>query len=304
MLTYVRTSIFDSPAQTLVNTVNVVGVMGKGIALQFKERYPDMFKEYKKLCDTGQLAVGKLHLWRAADHWILNFPTKTTWRNPSKLAYIEAGLETFVSSYKRMGISSISFPPLGCGNGNLSWAAVRPMMEAHLRSLEIPVYVHDRQVTKGFIPEHREIDIERIPVTFQEFLQDIRGQLHANRGQFATLKGRAMFHAKWQHDDGLIIENTDRASFIRPELIEWAWVALQSGFLSSDQFPGDETRKAKSYLFAILAELPYVRVAELRKPEWSEITPAHGLYIKRSDRKAETTSVDVDGQGEQLCLSV
>jgi len=75
MLTYVRTSVFESPAQTLVNTVNTVGVMGKGVARDFKERYPEMFKEYKKLCDQDKLDIGKLHLWRAADHWILNFPT-------------------------------------------------------------------------------------------------------------------------------------------------------------------------------------------------------------------------------------
>ena len=120
MLTYVRTSLFDSPAQTLVNTVNLVGVMGKGVALEFKSRYPDMFKAYRSLCDQHALEIGKLHLWRATDHWILNFPTKTTWKKPSKLDYIEAGLDVFLSSYRGMGISSISFPPLGCGNGNLS----------------------------------------------------------------------------------------------------------------------------------------------------------------------------------------
>ena len=103
MLTYLYASLFDSPAQTLVNTVDTVGVMGKGIAKTFRDRYPAMFAEYRKLCDRGELDIGKLHLWKGDDRWVLNFPTKTTWRLPSKLSYIEAGLQTFVSKYEKMG---------------------------------------------------------------------------------------------------------------------------------------------------------------------------------------------------------
>ncbi len=105
MLTYLYSSVFDSPAQTLVNTVNTVGVMGKGIAKSFRERYPSMYSEYRKLCDNGAHAIGNLHLWKGGDHWVLNFPTKTTWRLPSKLDYIEKGLETFVKNYEGMGIN-------------------------------------------------------------------------------------------------------------------------------------------------------------------------------------------------------
>ena len=119
MITYIDSSVFDSPAQTLVNTVNTVGVMGKGIAKEFKSRYPIMYKEYRRLCDDKQLQVGNLHLWRSDNRWVLNFPTKTTWRRPSELAYVEQGLHKFVNYYMDLGISSISFPPLGCGNGNL-----------------------------------------------------------------------------------------------------------------------------------------------------------------------------------------
>jgi O-acetyl-ADP-ribose deacetylase (regulator of RNase III) len=304
MLTYVRTSLFESPAQTLVNTVNVVGVMGKGVALEFKKRYPDMFKAYKRLCDEHALEIGKLHLWRAEDHWVLNFPTKTTWKRPSKIEYIEAGLEIFKKSYREMGISSISFPRLGCGNGELEWREVRAVMERYLRTLEIPAYIHEGQATKGFVPEHKEVDVERIPVSFVDFLQDIHEQVRSKHGKFATLKGRAAFCATWQEDGGIMIESPGRSSQIRLEHIEWAWITLQSGYLSGDQFLGDESRKAKSYLFAILAELPYVHVAELRKPEWSETTPAHGLYMRRSERKAATNSIDVENQGNQLCLSL
>lgn len=305
MLTYVRTSLFDSPAQTLVNTVNLVGVMGKGVALEFKNRYPEMFREYRRLCDRHELEIGKLHLWRAPDHWVLNFPTKTTWRKPSELEYVAAGLETFRSTYRDMGVSSISFPPLGCGNGNLAWHDVRPIMEQYLSDLEIPVYVHDRQVTRGFIPEHVETAFDRIPVSFDDFVQDIREKLLERRGHFLTLKGRTDFQVRWNGNQGMTITANDRTSTVRPEHLEWAWVALQSGILSADQFPGDDLRKAKSYLFAILAELPYVRVTEIRKPEWSENTPAHGLYIKPADRRARVTSVDAtEAPGEQYCLSL
>jgi hypothetical protein len=129
--------------------------------------------------------------------------------------------------------------------------------------------------------------------------------MHAHDGSFSTLKGRALFEARWHADGSISIDGPGRATQIRPEHIEWAWVALQSGILTADQFPGDDSRKAKSYLFPILAELPYVRVTEIRKPEWSENTPAHGLYIKRTDRKAEVNSVDVPGsQDNQFCLSL
>src|SRR6185369_4326034 len=129
MLIYRRTSILQSSAQTLVNTVNCVGVMGKGLAHAFKEREPSMFAAYKRICDEHRLEPGKLWLWRGSANWGLNFPTKVHWRNPSKLEWIEAGLEKFVAAYEAQGITEVSFPKLGCGNGNLDWEEVRPVME-------------------------------------------------------------------------------------------------------------------------------------------------------------------------------
>ena len=129
MLTYRRTSILDSTTQTVVNTVNCVGVMGKGIALSYKEREPEMFKAYKDICERKLLQPGKLWLWKSSTPWILNFPTKVHWRRPSKLEWIEAGLAKFVAAYEAQGIREISFPRLGCGNGGLDWADVKPLME-------------------------------------------------------------------------------------------------------------------------------------------------------------------------------
>lgn len=142
MIEYIEGNIFHSPAQVIVNTVNTVGVMGKGLALSFKKRYPAMFDAYQKACDKHQLTIGKLMLYYAPDHWILMFPTKEHWRNPSKLSYLEAGLSKFVSTYADKGITSIAFPKLGCGNGELSWADVQPVMEKYLKPLPIPVYIY------------------------------------------------------------------------------------------------------------------------------------------------------------------
>ncbi len=95
MITYIKGNIFDSPAQVLVNTVNTVGVMGKGIAKEFKRIYPDMFVKYRELCENKKLSVGQLWLYKTTNKLILNFPTKKHWRFPSKTEYIETGLKKF-----------------------------------------------------------------------------------------------------------------------------------------------------------------------------------------------------------------
>lgn len=142
MITYIVGDIFQSHAQVLVNPVNTVGVMGKGIAKEFKRRYPAMFRQYVADCEQG-FAVGQLRLFKTPDKWILNFPTKQHWRNPSKLEYIEAGLKTFVEMYPVEGINSIAFPLLGCGAGELKWeTSVKPLMERYLNDLPLDVSVY------------------------------------------------------------------------------------------------------------------------------------------------------------------
>lgn len=145
MLRWTGESLFVSPAQTLVNTVNTVGVMGKGIALEFKTRYPEMFERYKNFCKTGALKTGQLYLYKSPSKWVLNFPTKQDWRRGSKLEWIEQGLKNFVETYQQRGITSISFPQLGTGNGGLTWDPdVKSLMEEHLSGLPIPVFIHTR----------------------------------------------------------------------------------------------------------------------------------------------------------------
>lgn len=154
MIEYIQGNIFDSPAQVIVNTVNTVGVMGKGLALSFKQRYPEMFNRYRTACEKKQLTVGKLMLFYEPDHWILLFPTKKNWRNPSKLEYLEKGLIKFVNTYADKNITSIAFPKLGCGNGELSWDEVKPLMEKYLKPLPIDIYIY-LGVISDEKPEHK-----------------------------------------------------------------------------------------------------------------------------------------------------
>jgi O-acetyl-ADP-ribose deacetylase (regulator of RNase III) len=131
--------IFDSQAHTLVNTVNCKGVMGKGLALEFARRYPDMYHEYREICARHALRPGILHLYKNSHPWILNFPTKDHWRSPSRIDYIRNGLQFFVEHYSEWRVDSIAFPRLGCGNGGLAWSEVEPIMLEYLDPLPIAV---------------------------------------------------------------------------------------------------------------------------------------------------------------------
>ena len=134
--------IFESQAETIVNAVNCVGVMGKGIALEFKKRYPQMFAEYARLCKNGAVKVGIPYLYRdPSGILILNF-TKEHWRSPSKLSYITDGLDWFAANDQELGIHSIAFPALGCGNGGLTWETVAPIMYQKLHTLPIAIEIY------------------------------------------------------------------------------------------------------------------------------------------------------------------
>lgn len=159
MIKYVKGDLFKSPAKILVNTVNTVGVMGKGVALEFKKQYPEMFYRYKKLCEEKQLDIGKLFLWRKEKKWVLLFPTKKHWRNPSKIEYIESGLKKLVENWDKLGADSIAFPRLGCGNGGLDWNVVRPLMEKYLKNVPLQIYIY---VDNYADPEPEHLQVSEI----------------------------------------------------------------------------------------------------------------------------------------------
>lgn len=135
--------LFESKCQTLVNTVNTVGIMGKGIALEFKKRFPDMFEDYVKRCAEGKVKLGEPYLYkRLTPPWILNFPTKEHWRSVSNISDIVRGLNYLEHHYKKWGITSIALPPLGCGHGQLEWKIVGPTLYRHMKKLDIPMELY------------------------------------------------------------------------------------------------------------------------------------------------------------------
>ena len=142
MITYVHGDLFYSPARVLVNPVNTVGAMGSGTAYDFKRFFPDMYEEYRELCQRDELAIGQLMLYRTPHKWILNFPTKRHSRADASLEHIEDGLKKFVRIYAEQDITSVSFPALGIGEEGLDWAEVKPVMESYLEPLPMSVYVH------------------------------------------------------------------------------------------------------------------------------------------------------------------
>jgi O-acetyl-ADP-ribose deacetylase (regulator of RNase III)/uncharacterized protein YwgA len=152
MITYKKGDLFQSEAQTLVATVNCVGIMGKGLAKEFKQRYPKMFKEYAKACKKGELRRGKPFLYSDLNMKILCFPTKDNWKGPSKYEFIEDGLITLHDNYKEWGITSIAIPPLGSGLGGLHWERVRDLINKHLSDLPIDIEVYEPLDNKDRIP--------------------------------------------------------------------------------------------------------------------------------------------------------
>lgn len=136
--------LFQSKAQTLTNAVNTVGVMGKGIALEFKKRFPKMYEDYRRRCERGEVALGKPYLFKEtmSEQWILNFPTKEDWRNPSDFSPIQDGLAYLRDHIHEWGITSLAVPSLGCGHGGLEWTVVGPAIYNALAQLDIPVELY------------------------------------------------------------------------------------------------------------------------------------------------------------------
>ena len=147
MLVYKSGDIFDSTADILVCPVNTVGVMGKGLALEFKNRFALMYPSYRAVCENGTLAIGHPWMWfnQYGGKHILCFPTKAHWSNQSHETYIELGLDALIGNWRfftnGLGAESIAFPKLGCGLGNLEWRYVKPIMVRYLSELDTLVEI-------------------------------------------------------------------------------------------------------------------------------------------------------------------
>lgn len=196
-------NLFESKCSTIVNTINCVGVMGKGIALEFKKRYPEMFMEYVLKCNRNDVKPGEPYVYQNADGTsILNFPTKDHWRSPSKLSYVIDGLDWFVENYEIYNIKSIAFPPLGCGNGGLAWNMVGPIMYQKLHELPIEIEIYapfgtnQKEISQDFLSNpvlEKEIignSNSRINSKWYLILQVVR---ELNERKYALKVGRTIY---------------------------------------------------------------------------------------------------------------
>ena len=148
MIEFIKGNLLSAKAEALVNTVNTVGVMGKGIALQFRETFPENYKFYKKACKQGKVQIGKMLVYDNGQfvnpRYIINFPTKRHWRERSKIEEVEAGLIDLQNVIRGYGIKSIAVPPLGCGSGGLEWNVVRPLIVDSLSQFDdVKIWVYE-----------------------------------------------------------------------------------------------------------------------------------------------------------------
>ena len=155
MITFETGDILSSSAQCLVNTVNCEGFMGKGIAYQFKERFPENNKYYVSACKSGKFSVGHILFFSENGKIIANFPTKNKWREKSQYSYIEDGLNNLLIGVKSKNITSIAIPPLGCGNGGLDWNVVKKMITDKFQDSSANIIIYEP--SKRFTPKSIEI---------------------------------------------------------------------------------------------------------------------------------------------------
>jgi O-acetyl-ADP-ribose deacetylase (regulator of RNase III) len=186
MIEFVQGDFFDFEASIRVNTVNCVGVMGAGVALLFKDRYPDMFLDYKRACERNEVKPGYPHVWQSVDLFdkftIINLPTKIHWRNPSEYQYIEDGLIWLEQYLKENDDAIVTLPALGCGLGGLEWKKVRALIEKYLNHLECKILVFEpggADLRNEFDPlddELKGLDIHRILPNDEHYPFNMRGK--------------------------------------------------------------------------------------------------------------------------------
>lgn len=251
MIKYIKGDIFKSPAKVIVNTVNTVGVMGKGIALEYKNRYPNMFSKYKDLCDKKKLKVGDLMLCNEDDHQILLFPTKENWRAKSKIEYIEKGLKSFVNMYADLGIFSIAFPKLGCGNGGLDWKDVKVLMEKYLQRLPIEIYIYVGTVKK----ESKSVK-ESKNMVFSGVLSEI-----AHACTIEPVSCEDNWVARWDYEEKVIFskQNDSHQTVINKDEIWKRWDEIKIKKIIKKKYDSIE----KELIDCLFCKLGYLEEVEI-----------------------------------------
>lgn len=243
--------------------------MGKGIALQFRKVFPEMFEEYQRLCEKGAIDIGKLWIYKSDHKWVLNFPTKRSWRQPSRIEYIEQGLSKFVAEAGELSIQSIAFPALGCGNGELDWTVVKPLMESYLRKVPADIFIHPPLPAES-IAEHRSqkeiaewLRSEPRSLGFSEVWLDIKRILE-RKATFTT--SSKIYHARIREeteDKFLEIETDSRIYKIEYDDLQEVWSRFRTHGYLRRGIVTNVVEKVLYYIMPILAELSYVDRIEL-----------------------------------------
>lgn len=299
MITYVVCDLFTSPARTLVNTVNTVGVMGKGIAKDFKTIYPEMFARYQELCEKKQFNIGQLWLYRTPHKWVLNFPTKKSWRSPSRPEYIEAGLQKFADTFHVHSITSISFPQLGCGNGELDWETqVRPMMEHYLASLPVDIYIHLYDKDSSHSPEHRSIReikkwlrSEPESLAFGEVWTDLLNAIAADPNVTEINDNGVCQVVVGNDEHTLTFERPGQSFTIVDEDLMDLWQQLRgAGFAGGDYFPSG-LDAYRGWIIPLLTKLPYIQPVKMREHIYSDGEMRSGLRIQQPVQALDHTNL-------------
>jgi len=273
MIIYTRTNIFESNAQVLVNTVNTVGIMGKGLAKEFKRIYPDMFNSYQKYCENGVFTIGKLQIYKTSNKWVMNFPTKENWRNASKVEYIELGLHKFVEQYQIQGIKSVSFPMLGCGNGGLNWeTVVKPLMNKYLKNLPIDIFIHTAEIDK-FTPEHKNqkmIDswLKNEPsylssIEFITNLKQLSSQLinsYSNQKLNLTIE---ITQEQMDDEEAFCITSKQSKVCVTYSTLSNIWQTLKHGGVLQKDMLSQELAQSSDMVMLFLSQLDYITLTQL-----------------------------------------
>lgn len=275
MITYLQGDILNTPAITIVNTVNTVGVMGKGIALSLKNRYSGMYEDYLEACKSKRFHVGQLMYYKAVDHEILLFPTKAHWRYPSRIKWIEDGLKEFCDKYKSFGIDSIAFPMLGCGNGGLDWHDVRPVMEQYLHSLPLRIFIY---TGSGPASVWRDNPIKNYQEWLHSIALDFSGIALLQRfGTHLMIPYTFIYHGQEAHMEyipGTIKITSDTKSLILndDEFINLWNEGLAKGYVEEDV-------SELKILYAMLKNMGYLEPVYIEKE--SGVTAGYQLLLMR-----------------------
>jgi len=265
MIKFASGDMFDIPADIRINTVNCVGVMGAGVALVFKERFPEMFKAYKKECENKTVRPGKPHVW--SDFYlyenltIINFPTKDHWRNPSKYEYIESGLIWLVKFLKDYGTVKVTMPALGCGHGGLDWNKVKSLIKKYLDGLEATIYVFEpsdshkleRSLNQEQVKQLEDEGIKEILPSDTLYPEQFRGRSASSiyvRGNKDTLKTKCLSILPSKQ----ISERESNALLSCLQSLFKAEITVVTGYSSSDRLIIRKALEAKHNVVICLEE--------------------------------------------------